>query len=101
MLELSKGVRKSDSVPVYRPFFVAAKHLEQNPRHQQLVKADGAEFTGMKTAIASLFAMQASLDQALIVPLGFEVPIDYVPATKAPVQPARYRSTSVQSRSRP
>lgn len=101
MLELSKGIRKSDQVAVYRPFFVAAKHLEQNPMHQRVSKADDAVFTGMKTAIASLFALQASLDKDLVVPIGFEVPIEFVPETKAASQPARYRSTSIQSRSNP
>ena len=74
ILNLSAGTDASN-VTHYRPFFVAAKWLEQNRGQQALKKAkDGIEFTGLAKPIESLLALQASYDQAqgLTVPAGFE-----------------------------
>lgn len=74
LLNLSAGKDGSD-VTHYRPFFVAAKYLEQNRGQQALKKAkDGIEFTGLAKPIESLLALQASYDQGqgLTIPAGFE-----------------------------
>lgn len=73
LLILSAG-KAPDNTIHYRPFYVAAKWLEQNLASQQISEADGAKFTGQATPIASLLALQASYDSAneLTIPKGFE-----------------------------
>jgi hypothetical protein len=72
MLTLSAGT--VESTTHYRPYYVAAKLLEQKLAAQTLSEADGAVFTGLATPIASLLNLQASYDSAmaLTVPAGFE-----------------------------
>jgi len=73
LLELSAGLDTS-GVKHYRPFYVAAKWLEQNRPDQSISEADGAKFTGMATPIASLLALQLAYDTAngVTPPPGFE-----------------------------
>lgn len=74
ILNISAGVDPQE-VTQFRPYFVAAKFLEQNRSAQTLAKAKGGvEFTGLAKPIASLMALQASIDQALdlAIPAGFE-----------------------------
>ncbi|MEL7314823.1 MAG: hypothetical protein AAFN08_07720 [Cyanobacteria bacterium J06559_3] len=73
LLTMSAGV-DTETVTHYRPFYVAAKWLEQNQTAQTLTEADGAKFTGLAKPIESLLALQASYDSAndLSVPTGFE-----------------------------
>ncbi|MEO0988152.1 MAG: hypothetical protein AAFY20_21830 [Cyanobacteria bacterium J06639_14] len=73
LLGMSAGTDSASTLH-YRPFFVAAKWLEQNQTQQTISKADGAEFTGLAKPIESLLALQASYDAAndLTIPDGFE-----------------------------
>jgi hypothetical protein len=68
------AARDQAGVLNYRPYFAAAKFLEQNRAQQQIDSADGVKFTGLKTPIESLLRLQASVDSALglDVPAGFE-----------------------------
>lgn len=72
-LQISAGAN-ADQETVYRPYYVAAKFLEQLRTQQTIRKADGAEFTGLALPIASLMGLQSSIDQSLglTVPPGFE-----------------------------
>jgi hypothetical protein len=72
-LEISAG-KNPEQVTVYRPYYVAAKFLEQLRSQQTISEADGAKFTGLALPIASLLSMQAALDTSLglTVPPGFE-----------------------------
>lgn len=72
MLYFSAGKSKADEQTVFRPFYCAAKYLEQSRADQTLTEADGAKFTGQAIPIKSLFDLQASIDLGLIVPPGFE-----------------------------
>lgn len=77
-LEVSAG-KNSAAETVYRPYYVAAKFLEQLRSQQTVSEADQAKFTGLALPIASLLGQQAALDKALglTVPPGFEaVPLD-------------------------
>ncbi|MDX2215514.1 MAG: hypothetical protein SFY66_19780 [Oculatellaceae cyanobacterium bins.114] len=73
LLTLSAGKDAAD-VTQYRPFYVAAKLLEQLRSQQQISKADGAEFTGLAKPIESLLGTQIAFDKALglTIPEGFE-----------------------------
>lgn len=73
LLTLSAGKNEANET-IYRPFYCAAKWLEQNRSAQNLKEADGVKFTGLATPIASLLELQASSDTALalIIPKGFE-----------------------------
>lgn len=71
LLQLSAGT-DPEGTTHYRPFLVAARWLEQNQSAQAISKADGVEFTGLRTPIASLLNLQAGYDMAcnLTVPDG-------------------------------
>lgn len=73
MLTFSAGVDLSQQTH-YRPFYVAAKYLEQSQSAQAISEDDGTKFTGLAKPIASLLALQAPYDvaQALTIPAGFE-----------------------------
>ena len=73
LLAMSAGV-DAEAITHYRPFYVAAKWIEQNQDAQTLTEADGAKFTGLAKPIESLLALQAAYDRAneLTVPKGFE-----------------------------
>lgn len=73
ILTLSAGTAAGTTY--YRPFYCAAKWLEQNLSAQTLKKArEGVEFTGLAKPIESLLALQAAYDKALglTIPEGFE-----------------------------
>ena len=77
LLVMSAGT--VDSVTHYRPFYCAAKWIEQNRPAQTLSEANGTKFTGLVTPIDSLLQLQRSYDEAkaLSVPNGFEaIPAD-------------------------
>jgi len=73
LLNLSAGI---DTIGVkhFRPFYVAAKFIEQNQSIHTLKEADAVVFTGLPIPIASLLALQAAYDAAnsLIIPPGME-----------------------------
>lgn len=96
VLTLSAGKNPADQT-IYRPFYAAAKWLEQNRSGQALSEASGVKFTGLATPIASLLLLQASMDQALglTVPAGFEAAFT---ATKSVV---RFGTSSQSTRTRP
>jgi hypothetical protein len=71
LLTMSYGT-SADGQVVYRPFYAAARFLQQSRRDQTVKEADGAKFTGQVLPIASLLDLQASLDQVLTVQTGFE-----------------------------
>lgn len=73
LLEMSAAL-DPDEVTHFRPYFAAAKLLEQKLSAQLVESADGATFTGLATPIASLLLLQAGYDSAngLAVPPGFE-----------------------------
>lgn len=79
-LILSAGTDSSGTTQ-YRPYYCAALFLEQDPGTQAISSGDGLSYTGMKTAIVSLYQLQASVDKllGLTLPPGFEVPIDKLP----------------------
>ncbi|MBW4540711.1 MAG: hypothetical protein KME43_16405 [Myxacorys chilensis ATA2-1-KO14] len=72
LLELSAGTSRATAEKIYRPFYVAARYLQQSRRDQTIKQADGATFTGQAIPIASLLDLQRSLDESLLVPIGFE-----------------------------
>ena len=73
LLELSAG-KAADAATHFRPYYVAAKFLEQNLARQLISSADGATFTLLKKPIESLLDLQSAYDRAqgLTVPAGFE-----------------------------
>lgn len=73
ILTLSAGVDPA-GVTQYRPYYCAAKWIEQSRGDQTLTESDGTKFTGLTKIIASLFDLQAAIDKALglIIPAGFE-----------------------------
>lgn len=73
LLLMSAGIHAETGQTVYRPFYVAAKYLEQSRRDQSFKSGDGSEFTGQKVPIQSLLDMQASLDAGLTIPRAFQI----------------------------
>lgn len=73
LLEMSYGFHKQTRELVYRPFWVAAKILQQSSFYQTLKKDDSTEFTGQEVPIQSLLDLQANLDVDLDVRPGFGV----------------------------
>jgi hypothetical protein len=73
LLTASAGKNAANET-IYRPYFCAAKWIEQNRAAQTLKEADGVKFTGLTTVISSLFVLQDGFDKAfaLTVPAGFE-----------------------------
>lgn len=71
LLDIAIGKTDTD-ITVYRPFYVAAKELEQRFTNN-LKEADGAVFLQYEKQIASLLALQVALDLAdgLIIPDSF------------------------------
>ena len=61
ILDYSAG-SKSDGTLCYRPWYAAAKALDEDLDTQALVKADGAQFTGQIRPIRSLYNAQHSID---------------------------------------
>ena len=98
LLTLSSGV-DVDKVTHYRPFYCAAKSIEQNRPAQTLSEASGTKFTGLQKPIDSLLALQRAYDQAqgLTVPDGFEaIPSDCDRCDQTgPTSLNRYRPRSV------
>jgi hypothetical protein len=95
--------KKPDSTTIYRPYYVAAKFLEQLRSQQLLSKAeDGVTFTGLAKPIESLLAMQAALDQSLelTVPPGFEAVLPQC-VTCEPSTTTRHRTRSHRPTLRP
>jgi hypothetical protein len=87
LLSMSAG-KTLANVTHYRPYYCAAKLLEQKQSAQLLSEADGAKFTGLAKPIDSLLALQAAYDSAnaLVIPLGFEALLP---------EPARLRSRAI------
>ena len=73
LLEMSFGFHKETRELTYRPFWVAAKILQQSQFHQTLKKDETTEFTGQAVPIQSLLDLQANLDFDLDVRPGFSV----------------------------
>jgi hypothetical protein len=76
LLMISFGTHRRTNDIVYRPFYVAAKYLEQSRRDQTLVEADGAKFTGQKIPIKSLLDLQQALDADLFIRPSFRISAD-------------------------
>lgn len=77
LLQMSAGVDAS-STTHYRPFYAAARWIEQDQGQQALSDAkNGVKFTGLAKPIASLMALQVAYDlaNALTVPDGFQATI--------------------------
>jgi hypothetical protein len=72
LLHLSVGIHRQSRETVYRPFYVAARWLQQSRRDQSFKEADGAKFTGQVIPIESLLDLQRSLDLDLDIPTGFQ-----------------------------
>lgn len=62
ILQMSSGVHKITGQIVYRPFYAAAKWIQQSRRDQSVTQAADVKFTGQETPIASLLDLQRSLD---------------------------------------
>ena len=73
LLQMSYGLHKQTKELIYRPFWVAAKILQQSPFHQTLKKDDATEFSGQVVPIRSLLDLQANLDIDLDVRPGFGI----------------------------
>lgn len=73
LLLISFGIHRQTNEVVYRPFYVAAKYLEQSRRDQTFSEADGAKFTGQKTPIRSLLDLQEALDADLYIRPSFRI----------------------------
>ena len=65
ILQMSYGVHRITDQIVYRPFYAAAKWLEQSRRDQSITETDKVKFTGQKVPIASLLDLQRALDMEL------------------------------------
>lgn len=78
LLAISVGT-DPEGVIHYRPFYAAAKFLEQSQSAQTLLSADGVQFTGLAKPIASLLQLQASYDvaQKLTIPAGFAILLEH------------------------
>lgn len=76
LLLISFGTHRITNQVVYRPFYVAAKYLEQSRRDQTLVEADGAKLTGQKVPIRSLLDLQLALDADLFIRPSFRIVSD-------------------------
>jgi hypothetical protein len=63
-LDITAGASSINGVatPCYRPWYAAAKLLEQNLDVQALSQADGAKFTGQAVVIRSLYGIQQAID---------------------------------------
>jgi hypothetical protein len=102
-LVISAGKNSSD-VTIYRPYYVAAKFLEQLRSQQILSKAeDGVTFTGLAKPIESLLNLQAALDLSLglTVPEGFEAILPQCVTCDSPTTTTRYRTRSHRPTLRP
>lgn len=78
LLVMSAGKTAADVVH-YRPFFVAARFIAQDPDIRDISEATGeAKFTLAQPRIDELMALQAAYDAAngLIVPPGMQAVID-------------------------
>lgn len=62
ILQMSSGVHKITGQIVYRPFYAAAKWIQQSRRDQSVTQAADVKFTGQETPIASLLDLQRALD---------------------------------------
>lgn len=95
LLDISAGI---DTIGTqhFRPFYVAAKFIEQNQTVHTLKEADAVVFTGLPIPIASLLALQAAYDAAnsLIIPPGFEA-ITPQSITPSPIFSTRVLRTKV------
>lgn len=94
---LQMSVAKTPAgIDEYRPFWGAAKLVEQDEKNQRLTEADGNKFNNLQRKIDSLLAQQRSIDKALglIVPEGMEaLGIDCDPCqtkAEATTLPRRY-----------
>ena len=98
LLGMSAGV-DAQQVTHYRPFYCAARWIEQNRTAQTLSEASGTKFTGLQKPIDSLLTLQRAYDQAqdLDVPKGFEaIPSDCDRCDQTgPTSINRYRPRSV------
>jgi hypothetical protein len=74
ILQYSAASRPSDGAICYRPWYAAAKALDEDLDTQALTKADGAEFTGQLRPIRSLYGTQNSIDLSDAALYGVVVP---------------------------
>lgn len=95
LLEMSAGKDAAGTVH-FRPFFVAAKFLEQNPDLRDLSEGDGAKFTLAQPRIESLLNLQHQYDVAngLDVPPGMSAI-----ATNAVIKTRAIATASLPTRS--
>jgi hypothetical protein len=70
---LQESAANQSTQAQYRPYWVCAKLLEQDPTLQKLASADGAVFTGMVKPIESYMLTQRSID----VKNGWEIPTGF------------------------
>jgi hypothetical protein len=98
LLQISHGIHKTTQEIVFRPFYVAAKFLEQSRRDQTLKKADKAEFTGQALPIESLLGLQRALDADLDVPPSFAIANDGIEMPSAAQLKANYDSALLTMR---
>lgn len=63
---------------IWRPYYTAARLLQQNRQDQALKSADGAVFSGLTTMIESFMTEQRALDASLglEIPPGFAALVD-------------------------
>lgn len=62
-----------NGVPVYRPYYVAARQIQRNRPDQALKQAEGATFTGLDVMIRSLLLEQKAID----LKMGLEIAAGY------------------------
>lgn len=93
MLENSAG--SLGGQPYYRPWYVAAKALEQDLDAQSIESADDVKFTGQRVPIRSLLEWQAAIDSSsgAVVPEAFSAAI----AVNSACNEARYPKMAITS----
>lgn len=81
--------------PYYRPWYVAAKALEQDLDTQSIESADDVKFTGQQVPIRSLLEWQAAIDSnsGAIIPEAFSAEI----AANSASSEARYPKMAITS----
>lgn len=96
LLEDSAGLTYDGVTDVYRPYFTAARFLEQDHQTQKLSKAGDVVFTGLAAVIASLYNQQAGIDQKyqLIISSAFLAPVTLPETTAAVKKGANIGTTS-------
>lgn len=98
LLQYAAG--NQNTVPIYRPWYVAATVLSQDIVANNLTEAEGVKFKDKTAIVNSFMATQRSLDLSLNleIPLGFSADAFLLQQSGVPVQKKRsYGSSSTSA----